>query len=70
MITLAEYKNKYDEFKEQFDVPEINDTLFISNPLGDIYKYTFLGFDYKKIYVKSAQSGKELYYKSKFEHEN
>lgn len=58
---IAEYNNKYDDLKEQFEVPNIGDTLLISNPLGGIYKYIFLGFDYKKIYVKSAQSGKEIF---------
>ena len=58
---IVEYNNKYEKIKEQFFIPEINDTLSISNPIGNIYKYIFLGFDYNKIYVKSAQSGKELY---------
>jgi len=55
------YKNKYKNLKEQFIVPEIGDTLLISNPLGDIYKYIFLGFDYNKIYVKSVLSNKNLF---------
>lgn len=58
---IIEYNSKYDELKEQFFLPKINDTLSISNPMGNIYKYIFLGFDYNKIYVKSAQNGKELF---------
>ena len=58
---IAEYNNKFDDLKEQFDIPEINDTLSISNPMGNIFNYIFLGFDYKKIYVKSVQSGKKLF---------
>jgi len=58
---VTEYKNKYKNLKEQFIVPEIGDTLLISNPLGDIYKYIFLGFDYNKIYVKSVLSNENLF---------
>jgi hypothetical protein len=58
---IVEYNNKYKEIKKQFNIPEIYDILSISNPMGNIYKYTFLGFDYNKIYVRSPQSGKELF---------
>ena len=60
---ITEYKNKYRDTKEQFIIPEIGDTLLISNPLGNIYKYIFLGFDYNKIYVKSVMSNKNLFIK-------
>jgi hypothetical protein len=57
---ITEYNKKYEMLREQLLIPKIYDTLLISNPLGDIFKYIFLGFDYKKIYVKSTLSNNKL----------
>ena len=58
---IGEYQSKYEEINSQMPVPNIGDTLFIANPIGEIYKYIFLGFDYKKIYVKSVLSNHERF---------
>lgn len=60
---ILEYNQKYDNLKEHLLIPKINDTLLIANPLGDLYKYIFLGFDYKSIYVKSILAEKNLFLK-------
>ena len=60
---ILEYNQKYDNLKEYLLIPKINDTLLISNQLGNSYKYIFQGFDYKSIYVKSIFTGNELFLK-------
>lgn len=60
---IKEYNDKYNEIKQQLNVPLINDTLVISNSIGKTYKYIFLGFDYDAICVKSTLTDKEDFIK-------
>jgi hypothetical protein len=60
---IEEYNNRYDDLNTQISIPKLGDTLLIANPKGEIYKYIFLGFDFKKIFVKSALSNQKRFIK-------